>query len=159
MNTLRRRIAADPDAVFRTVTDLNGLPVWNHAITRVLEAPAELTTGSEWVVEVSAFGRRWPSRSRLEELDPQARRFAYRSGTDDGNPSYATWTWIVADAPGGCEVEVTWTVRPLTFWRRVLFAHVRAVQLRRREVPASLVALDALQRDDRGRSVHPGGRS
>lgn len=158
MSALTRRIEADPDAVFRTVTDLSGLPEWNHAIARVLEMPGELTTGSEWVVEVRALGRRWPSRSRLEELDPQTRRFAYRSGTDDGNPSFATWTWTVTEAPGGCEVEVTWRVHPRTFWRRVLFARVREAQLRRHEVPASLVALGALQRDDRERRVHPGGQ-
>lgn len=29
------------------------------------------------------------SRSRLTALDRNARRFAYRSATDDGNPSYA----------------------------------------------------------------------
>ncbi|EGD43238.1 hypothetical protein NBCG_02420 [Nocardioidaceae bacterium Broad-1] len=158
MSTLTRRIAADPDEVFWTVTDVSGLPDWNHAITRVLEVPDELAAGSEWVVEVRALGQRWPSRSRLEELDPQKRRFSYRSGTDDGNPSYATWTWTVTAAPGGCEVAVTWRVNPRTFWRRVLFARVRKAQLRRHEVPASLVALGALQRDDRQRSVHPGGR-
>lgn len=157
MTTLRRRIAVDPDTVFRAVTDLNGLPTWNRAITRVLDAPAELTPGCEWVVEVRALGQRWPSRSRLVELDPQARRFAYRSGTDDGNPSYATWMWTVTGAPGGSDVEVTWTVSPRTFWRRVLLARVRAAQLRRHEVPASLVALGALQRDDRRWSVRPGG--
>lgn len=159
MTALTRRIAADPDAVFRTITDLEALPTWNHAITRVLDLPPDLAEGREWVVEVRALGKSWPSRSRLEVLDIDGRRFRYRSGTDDGNPSYALWEWIVRAAPGGCDVQVIWSVNPRTFWRRVLFAHVRTAQLRRREVPTSLLALAAVHRDDRTTSLRPGGEA
>ena len=64
------------------------------------------------------MGQSWRSRSRLEELDRERRVFTYRSGTDDGNPSYA-------------------------LWRKVLLGPVRHRQLRRSEVPASIAALEA----------------
>lgn len=141
MTTLTHTIDADPDAVFRTLTDISTLPDWNSAITRTLEIPADLRPGAEWVVELAALGQRWPSRSRLAVLDPEARTFRYRSGTDDGNPSYADWDWVVTPVPGGSEVAVTWQVVPKTFWRRVLFARIRRRQLLRTEVPTSLAAL------------------
>lgn len=146
---VRRRIAADPDEVFAAVTDLARLPEWNRAVTRTLELPRALHPGAEWVVEVTAFGQRWPSRSRLVEHDPAARRFAHRSGTDDGNPSYADWVWTVTPVPGGCEVAVTATLAPRTFWRRLLLARVRRHQLARREVPDSLAALAGRLEDAR----------
>jgi hypothetical protein len=65
----------------------------------------------------------------------------YRSATDDGNPSYAHWAWDVADDPGGSRVTVSWDVHPVTFWRRVLLARIRARQITRTEIPASLEAL------------------
>jgi hypothetical protein len=67
--------------------------------------------------------------------------FAYRSGADDGNPSYAIWRWQVDPLEqGGSLVTVSWDLHPATFWRRALLARIRARQLRR-EVPASIVAL------------------
>lgn len=139
--TVSRRFDADPDAVFRMVVDVGSLPTWNDAIIRVLDVPTTMTVGDEWVVEMSALGRDWASRARLVELDHAGRRFAYRSVTDDGNASYAEWTWAVDAAPGGCEVAVTWTLNPRTFWRRVLLGRIRQHQLRTSEVPASLAAL------------------
>jgi uncharacterized protein YndB with AHSA1/START domain len=134
-------VAAAPDAVFRLITAPDRLPEWNRAIVRVVDAPQQLSVGAEWVVQLSALGQSWPSRSTVLELDPGTRHFAYRSQTDDGNPSYADWSWDVADAPGGCEVTVSAALHPTTFWRRVLLARVRDRQLRRREIPASLGAL------------------
>ena len=87
------------DAVFRTLTDIARLPEWNSAMTSVIEQPQRLEVGREWLVEFHALGQTWRSRSTIEEVDTAARRFAYRSGTDDGNPSYALWTWEVADDP------------------------------------------------------------
>ncbi len=97
-----------PDMVFRKITDIARLPEWNAAMTKVVEAPAELEPGAEWVVEFHALGQRWRSRSRVEQLDAEARRFAYRSWTDDGNPSYASWSWEVAEDPAGSRVTVAW---------------------------------------------------
>ncbi len=75
--------------------------------------------------------------------DAEARRFAYRSWTDDGNPSYAGWSWEVAEDPAGSRVTVAWELHPVTFWRRVLLVRIRARQLSRRELPESLTALAA----------------
>ncbi len=136
-------VSADPHSVFRTLTDIAGLPVWNATMTAVIDRPGELEVGAEWVVEFHALGQTWQSRSKVEELDVAARRFVYRSATDDGNPSYARWTWNVADAPDGSRVTVGWELVPATFWRRLLLARIRARQLARTEVPASLAALAA----------------
>ena len=142
--TASRLIPADPDEVFRLLADPRRLPEWNQTIVRLVEAPEPMTTGSQWVVELSALGQSWPSRSTVVELDTVARRFAHRSQTDDGNPSYADWTWNVSDAPGGCTVTVSLGLHPATFWRRVLLVKVRGWQLRRHELPDSLSALASL---------------
>ncbi len=142
--TATRTIPADPDDVFRLLTEPRRLPEWNHKIVRFVEAPEQLTTGCQWVVELSALGQTWPSRSTVVELDASMRRFMYRSQTDDGNPSYADWTWEVDHAPDGCAVTVSLGLHPATFWRRVLLVKVRGRQLRRHELPESLSALASL---------------
>ena len=134
-------IAAPPDDVFALITTPERLPEWNGAIVRVVDAPLQLRVGTEWVVQLSALGQSWPSRSTVVAIDSNMRHFSYRSQTDDGNPSYADWSWQVTDAPQGCEVTVSCVLHPATFWRRVLLAHVRAWQLRGQELPASLRAL------------------
>lgn len=136
-------VAANPDAVFRTLTDIARLPTWNERMTSVVDQPAVLEPGADWVVEFQVFGRRWRSRSTVEEIDVNSRRFAYRSRTDDGNPSYGRWTWEVAEDPAGSRVTVTSELHPVTFWRRVLLGRIRARQLARTELPASLAALAA----------------
>jgi uncharacterized protein YndB with AHSA1/START domain len=136
-------IAADPDTVFDAITDPARLPAWNTRMTHVIEAPAALTPGAEWVVQFNALGQTWQSRSVVAEIDPTARRFSYRAATDDGNPSRALWSWDVAEDPRGSRVTVRWDLHPVTFWRRVLLGRIRARQLDR-EVPASLAALAAV---------------
>jgi len=132
------------DAVFATLTDLDRLPVWNDAITAVLERPAQLEPDAEWVVRVHALGQSWASRSKLLDFDPKGRRFRYRSCTDDGNPSWAEWTWTVAPIDEGhARVTVSWVLHPKTFWRRVLLVRIRSRQLRRSELPRSLSRLAA----------------
>ncbi len=142
--TATRLISADSDEVFRILTEPRRLPEWNHAIVRLVEAPESLAPGRQWVVELSALGQSWPSRSTVVELETSARRFTYRSQTDDGNPSYADWSWQVEDTTGGCAVTVSLALHPLTFWRRMLLAKVRGRQLRRHELPESLSALASL---------------
>ncbi|UUZ58223.1 hypothetical protein [Nocardioides sp. B-3] len=106
--------------------------------------------GAEWVVEVTAFGRTRPSRSHLHMLDPRARHLAYRSCSDDGNPSFAEWSRNVRPTAGGCDVTVEWTLHPKSFWRRILLAGIRAYQLKKGEVPGSLRSLEAACRADDG---------
>ncbi|HTK16278.1 MAG TPA: SRPBCC family protein [Acidimicrobiia bacterium] len=134
-------VAAPPGELFALITTPDRLPAWNRAIVGVVDAPDELSPGAEWVVQLSALGQSWPSRSTVVAIDRQARHFAYRSQTDDGNPSYTDWSWKVVDAPGGCEVTVSCALHPATFWRRVLLSRIRSWQLRRRELPSSLHAL------------------
>jgi hypothetical protein len=47
------------------------------------------------------------------------------SRSNDGNPSYALWSWQVTPRGEGSTLTVTWTVHPKTFWRRLLLARVR----------------------------------
>lgn len=137
-------VASSPDVVFAALTDIARLPEWNARMTRVVEMPARLEPGAEWVVEFRVAGRTWRSRSTLEGLDAGARRFTYRSRTDDGNPSYATWAWTVEADPTGSRVRVEWSLHPVTFWRRTLLVRLRARQLAATELPASLAALSAM---------------
>lgn len=141
MHAVDVAIPADPDVIFEAITDIDGLPAWNDAITTVVEAPTELVVGSEWVVELHALGQSWLSRSSLGNLDREARRFGYRSCTDDGNPSWVDWQWSVDAHPEGARVTVQWDLHPATFWRKVLFVHIRRRQLARTEIPASLASL------------------
>ena len=141
-----RIVAATADECFATITDLARLPEWNDAITGVIQQPDQLEVGAEWIVEMHALGRRWHSRSVAQTVDPVGRCFAYRSVTDDGNPSYALWTWVVADHPDGALVTVAGELHPHTFWRRVLLVHIRSSQLVRSELVGSLAALETAAR-------------
>src|SRR5438067_9414005 len=118
-----RRVDARPDDVFDLITDIDRLPEWNACIERVVERPTPLDIGAEWVVTMHVPGMpRWNSRSRLIELDRDTGRFAYRTQSDDGNPSFGTWTWERTGTGGGTEVTVRWHIQPKTFWRNVLLA-------------------------------------
>jgi uncharacterized membrane protein len=136
-STTKATVDAPADAVFATITNIGRLPEWNSIITRVVEQPPALTPGAEWVVELHAMGQSWQSRARVEEIDTAGRRFAYRSCSDDGNPSYALWRWEVTETPTGSEVRVSWDLHPATFLRRHLLAKIRSRQLRS-EVPTSI---------------------
>lgn len=136
-------IAAPPEVVFGAITDVARLPEWNAVMTDVVEKPTALVPGAQWVVAFHVMGRSWHSRATVEDYDIEHRRFSYRSGTDDGNPSYATWTWTVEPEGEASRVTVEWDLHPVTFWRRTLLVKVRSRQLTRSEVPGSLAALAA----------------
>jgi len=145
--------------VFNVVTDISRLPEWNAAITTVIERPEHLCEGAQWTVEIRALGQTWHSRSTVETLDPIGRVFAYRSAPDDGNPSFALWTWVVAPHPDGALVTVASELHPLTFVRRLLLVRIRARQLGRKELVDSLAALEAATHSPLGTisRTNPGG--
>jgi hypothetical protein len=124
------------------VTDPNELPAWNRAITEVVEAPPQLETGSVWKVRLHALGQSWVSKSQVSTLDPATGRFAYRSQSDDGNPSYADWEWHVVADQGGSMVTVSVELTPITFWRKHLLVRIRRPALRK-EIHDSLRGLAA----------------
>lgn len=136
-------VPAPPDLVFATITDLPGLPSWNTRMTGVVELPADLREGAEWVVAFHIAGSRFTSRSHVIELDRPARRFVYRSKREDGNPSFTIWSWKVDPEVGGAGSEVTleWELRPATLFRKKVVAPLRGRQIERSDVPASLAAL------------------
>jgi uncharacterized protein YndB with AHSA1/START domain len=140
--TATARVKAPADVVFDLITDLDRLPEWNRAVNRIVERPAALTPGAEWVVVMRPPGMPdWKSRSQVEEIQP-GRRFSYRSHSDDSNPSYALWRWDIEPADGGAQVTVSWEGHPKTAGRRLFAAPIRRRMLER-EVA---VSLDAMRR-------------
>ena len=137
-----RILDANADDIFSVVTAIDRLPEWNASITAVVEQPYCLDVGAQWIVEMRALGQKWHSRSVVEALDPIGRCFAYRSVTDDGNPSYALWTWVVGHHAEGALVTVACELHPLTFWRRILLVRVRSHQLGHTELVHSLASLE-----------------
>ena len=71
-----------------------------------------------------------------------AGRFAYRSQTDDGNPSYADWEWHVEPDQDGSKVTVTVEPNQTTSWRKYLLVRIRRPALLK-EIGNSLNALGA----------------
>ena len=124
-------IDAPPAAVFDVVTDVDRLPEWNDEVTKVVERPATLAVGAEWVVEMHALHTIWRSRSTVVEVDAERGCFAYRSRSDDGKPSYADWRWEVTADAGGARVQVSVEAPPRSFWRRHLLSRIRPTGLRR----------------------------
>jgi uncharacterized protein YndB with AHSA1/START domain len=120
---------ASPEDVFDLITDISRLPEWNREIRTIHEQPAQLVPGAQWVVEIHAMGTHWASRSTVVDVDRATGVFAYRSQSDDGNPSYAEWVWRVSPHPDGCEVTVQLSAHPRTFWRRYLLSNVRSRSL------------------------------
>jgi uncharacterized protein YndB with AHSA1/START domain len=143
MITFSRVIGAPPDAVFNRVVDVDALPTWNGAIREVVERPDSLAPGAVWKVKIHALGSTWVSRSEVTALDRADRRFAYRSQSDDGNPSYADWNWKVDSETGGSQITVTVDANPKSFFRKYLLIHVRKPSLRK-EMQVSLAKLSEL---------------
>src|SRR6266567_3461148 len=120
------RLTAAADAVFATLVDIDRLPEWNARVHHVIENPASpVVEGTEWVVQMRASGGRWPSRSRALVVDPAARRLEHESRSDDGNPTFALWSWHVTPVDAGSELTVTWAAYPRTWGRRLLAARIR----------------------------------
>jgi len=134
------QVEASPAGVFAFLTDISKLPEWNQAITDIVDSPNQLAPGAVWKVRIHALGQSWVSKSQVSELDPGTLRFAYRSQSDDGNPSYADWAWKVEPAGDGSMVSVTVELKPVTFWRKHLLVRIRRPALRS-EMRDSLSAL------------------
>jgi hypothetical protein len=88
-----------------------------------------------------AMGGTWPSRAHALTVDPEGLCFEHRSCSDDGNPSYALWSWQVTPHEHGSTLTVTWAVYPRSFWRKLLLARLRRPVLAN-EVRASLAGID-----------------
>lgn len=135
-------IAAAPALVFELITDIDRLPEWNAEVVKVVERSGT-DVGAEWVVGMHALHTRWNSRSRVVAIDAERGRFAYRSQSDDGNPSYADWRWEVVPHTTGARVAVAVEAHPRTFWRRVLLSRIRPSGLQK-AMDESLRALGSL---------------
>jgi uncharacterized protein YndB with AHSA1/START domain len=118
-------IDAPAAEVFERITDIAHLPDWNLEIPRVIERPAALGVGAQWVVQIHALKSHWNSRSTVTELDRERGRFAYRSQSDDGNPSHADWRWDVIAEGGVTRVTVSVAAHPKTRFRRLIASRIR----------------------------------
>jgi hypothetical protein len=133
--------AAAPD-VFDLLIDIDRLPEWNAHVHHVIDRPERpLEAATEWVIQMRAMGGRWPSRARALTVDRAGLSFEHRSCSDDGNPSYALWSWQVRPSENGSALTVTWAVYPRSFWRKLLIARARRPVLAQ-EVRASLAGMD-----------------
>jgi hypothetical protein len=107
----------------------------------VTERPEQLAPGAEWLVIMHPRPLpRWPSRSTVRQLDRTRLRFEYETRTDDGNPSFARWTWQVVPDGDESEIRVRWDGNPKTAARKLIFARIRRRMLQD-EVQVSLRAL------------------
>lgn len=118
-------VDASPAQVFARITDIDRLPDWNIEIPQVLEAPAVLEPGAQWLVQIHALHMRWNSRSTVTELDRARGRFAYVSQSDDGNPSHADWRWQLTPGAKGTRVIVEVDIRPRTTFRKAIGSRMR----------------------------------
>ena len=133
--------ASAPD-VFDLLVDVDRLPEWNAHVHHVIERPERpLSPGVEWVIQMRAMGGRWPSRSHALSVDRTALSFEHRSCSDDGNPSFALWSWRVSPSDHGSRLTVSWSANPRSFWRKLLIARARRPLLAD-EVRASLAGMD-----------------
>lgn len=149
--------ASAPD-VFDLLVDVDRLPEWNAHVHHVIKWPkGPLAEGVEWVIQMRAMGGRWPSRTRALIVDRAALSFEHRSCSDDGNPSYALWSWRVSPGEHGSTLTVTWAAYPRSFWRKLLFARVRRPLLAA-EVRASLAGMDHYLRTAYLRTAELDGR-
>jgi uncharacterized protein YndB with AHSA1/START domain len=134
-------VPASTGDVFDYITDIARLPDWNHEIRQIVDAPATVEVGAEWVVEIHAMKTHWTSRSKATRVDRGAGVFEYRSQSDDGNPSHADWRWtITAMASRESTVAVEVEIHPRTFLRRWLLSEARKPTLRK-SINQSLAAL------------------
>ena len=125
-------LPGSPVEVFDLITDLERLPDWNVELREVLDVPVRLEVGAEWLIRIHAMRTHWNSRARIVQFDREGGVFAYRSQSDDGNPTHADWRWELTPGEHGrtTRVDVQVTVRPRTFWRKHLLLPLRRRGLR-----------------------------
>lgn len=139
---ITEHVAANPDALFDLITDLDRLPEWNdhtHHLVAARRAGTELRMGRR---DAS------PGLSLEQPSSPRTPRSAgaplrLRQHDRRREPVARLWSWHVTPHTNGSTVAVAWQLEPKTFWRKALLASVRHHQLKW-EVRASIHALAAL---------------
>lgn len=150
---VERRVGADADVVFGTLTDLSALPLWAHDVAAVSAAPVVIEPGSTWLTtRQRRGGASHVVRSTALAFDPNARRFAHHSCPlhRRRTTAYSEWRWECVDhGRGSTLVRVSWVLRPALGGPFVLLTERRDRQLDSR----MLAALDRLDRLCQARSL------
>ena len=92
-------LAAPPDLVWRTITDVDAFPSWRTDVKTVERVPA--TASPTWI----EHGRSGALRLTVETSDPP-RRLVTRIA-DPSLPFGGTWTFELAPSAGGTTLTVT----------------------------------------------------
>ena len=96
------QLTAPATDVFDLLIDVDRLPEWNAHVHHVIDkSERPLASGVDSVIQMRAMWTRWPSRSTALTVDRSTLSFEHRSCSDDGNPSYALWSWQVTPTPSG----------------------------------------------------------
>ena len=150
-------LAAPAREVFDLLIDADRLPEWNVQYHEVLRSPGRpIGLGDEWMVDLHAMGRRTSISSRATEVNPAALHFEHRS-CSEGDASSVAWSWQVTSQQSGTSLTVSWTLGPMSVWRRLLSGRRHSVI--GQQVAASLEQIDQVlsnQSRSRGRPGRPG---
>jgi uncharacterized protein YndB with AHSA1/START domain len=93
-------LAAPPEVLWRTLTDVEAFPSWRRDVKRVTRLP-DCKGMPMWVED----GKERKLTFAFERMD--APRVLVGRITDRNLPFGGTWTWEITPVPGGTRVQVT----------------------------------------------------
>ena len=104
------RVAADPETVYRLVSDLPRMGQWSPENTggRWVGRPRGPVVGARFAGTNRSGLRWWPTTTLVTDATP-GRRFAFE--THLGPIAAAEWIYEITPADGGCEVTESWVDR------------------------------------------------
>ena len=98
--SVEQTLAVAPEAVWRTITDIDAFPSWREGLKRVQRLP-DRDGRPVWVEE----GRSGKMTLAVERLEPP--RLLVGRIADPGLPFGGTWTYEIMPAPGGSLLRIT----------------------------------------------------
>ena len=98
--SVEQTLTVAPEAVWRTITDIDAFPSWREGLKRVQRLP-DRDGRPVWVEE----GRSGKMTLAVERLEPP--RLLVGRIADPGLPFGGTWTYEIMPAPGGSLLRIT----------------------------------------------------
>jgi uncharacterized protein YndB with AHSA1/START domain len=100
-------IAADPDRVWRMISDVTRTAEWSPDVIRSVWIDAGPAVGARFEsLNRMPLVRRWRSRSTVTAADP-GRRFAFAVGSNPNDPN-TIWTWDLEPTAEGTVVKLSY---------------------------------------------------